>query len=236
MHWSRTPRTWCVLPLLVAASTAGAQVHLEPHADAFWLSGGLLVTASARADHWVHSIAERAKSDRLDRIATFLEPVGRPPFLVPALAVTYSVARGMGERRFADATLRTAVSYGASDAIGYFLKWAVGRHRPTGSASSSRFHPGTFDPQWHSFPSGHAFQAFAIAAAVSDESGNPWVGAAAYSLAGLTGLERLYKQAHWASDVVGGAVIAIATSLSTDRWIRRNGLGSLIRPRVPGDP
>jgi membrane-associated phospholipid phosphatase len=213
----------------------GAQ-HIEPHARAFWISGGLLMGAAAPADEWVRSVATHLQTDRIDRLTRFVEPVGRPVYLVPALVATYAVARGMDKRKFADATLRTTLSYAATDALGHFLKWTVGRHRPSDGGSSTRFRPGSRDPAWHSFPSGHAFQIFAIAAVAADETDRPWVGAAGYALASLTGLERIYKNNHWTSDVVAGAVIAISTGLTVDRWIRRNGLGSLIKPRQPPDP
>jgi membrane-associated phospholipid phosphatase len=222
--------TLCLTPFTVQSQ------HIEPHARAFWISSGLLMGAAAPADEWVRSVAIRLPVDRLGGITRLVEPIGRPEYLVPALVTTYAVARGIDKRRFADATLRTAVSYAASDFVGQVLKWAVGRHRPSDGGSARRFHPWSRDPAWHSFPSGHVFQIFAIAAVAADETDRPWVGVTGYALASLTGLERIYQNDHWTSDVVAGAVIAISTGLTVDRWVRRNGLGSLIKPRQPPDP
>lgn len=210
--------------------------HIEPHARAFWISSGLLMGAATASDEWVRSVATHLDVDRLNTITRVVEPVGRPEYVVPALVATYALARGIDKRRFADATLRTTLSYAASDAVGQLLKWAVGRHRPSDGGSSRRFHPWARDHAWHSFPSGHVFQIFAIAAVAADETDRPWVGITGYTLASLTGLERIYQNDHWTSDVVAGAVIAISTGLTVDRWIRRNGLGSLIKPRQPPDP
>lgn len=222
--------TLCLTPLSVPAQ------HIDPHARAFWISGGLLMGAAIPADEWVRSVASRIQVDRLEGITRMVEPIGRPEYLVPALVATYAVARGVDKRRFADATLRTTLSYAASDAVGQLLKWAVGRHRPSDGGNARRFHPWSREHEWHSFPSGHVFQIFAIAAVAADETDRPWVGATGYALASLTGLERIYRNDHWTSDVVAGAVIAISTGLTVDRWIRRNGLGSLIKPRQPPDP
>ena len=222
--------TLCLSPFVLPAQ------HIEPHARAFWIGGGLLLGTAIPADEWVRSVASHIDVDRLNVITRVVEPVGRPEYLVPALVATYAVARGIDKRRFADATLRTTLSYAASDAVGQVLKWAVGRHRPSDGGSARRFHPWSRDHAWHSFPSGHVFQIFAIAAVAADEADRPWVGVTGYTLASLTGLERIYQNDHWTSDVVAGAVIAISTGLTVDRWIRRNGLGSLIKPRQPPDP
>lgn len=213
-----------------------AAQHVEPHAAAFWLGGGVLIGAAVPADEWARSVATRVRSDRFARLAQFVEPLGRPQFLWPVLVGTYAVGRGTGQRDFADATLRTALSYGVTDALGHLLKIAVGRHRPSDGGSATRFKPFSLDPAWHSFPSGHTFQIFAIAAAAADETDRPWVGAVGYTLASLTGVQRVYLNDHWASDVVAGAFIAISSGLSVDRWIRRNGLGSLVKPRQPPNP
>jgi membrane-associated phospholipid phosphatase len=223
------------LVALVTTTTASAQ-HIEPHAAAFWVSGAVLLGTATRADEWVRSAAARVHAGPLDRLARVFDPLGRPQYLWPALAGTYAIARGMDKRNFADATLRTALSYGTTDVIGQLLKRAVGRHRPTDGGSSTRFNPGSHAHEWHSFPSGHAFQLFSIAAVAGDETDRPWVGATGYTIATLTGLERIYHNDHWTSDVVAGAFIAVSSALTVDRWIRRNGLGSLIKPRQPANP
>lgn len=78
----------------------------------------------------------------------------------------------------------------------YLLKYTFGRNRP----GSSHSH--------HSFPSGHTSTAFATATALSYAYG--WkVGIPAYALAAFTGASRWSDDAHWFSDVVGGAFVGI---------------------------
>ena len=84
------------------------------------------------------------------------------------------------------------------------LKKAVGRARPDEELVSTHFDPFS---EFQSFPSGEATQAFTIAAVVAAHTENPWVEGTAWGLAGLIGLERLYLDRHWASDVVAGALI-----------------------------
>ncbi len=89
--------------------------------------------------------------------------------------------------------LRSILTAGA---MTYTLKYAFGRNRP-GSSESHQ-----------SFPSGHTSTTFATATALSYAYG--WkVGVPAYALAVFTGASRWSDDAHWFSDVVGGAFVGI---------------------------
>jgi len=84
------------------------------------------------------------------------------------------------------------------------VKVLAGRFRPDQEAGPYHFKPlgGS-----QSFPSGHATQAFTLAAVVSEYADNPWASAAAYGGAALVGLARLEQRAHYVSDVVAGALV-----------------------------
>jgi membrane-associated phospholipid phosphatase len=88
------------------------------------------------------------------------------------------------------------------------LKVAFGRERP-----------GQNDGHWqwfkngHSFVSGVATPAFALAAVLSEYKDNRWyVALPAYTAAGAVGLGRMGKDAHWISDIVGSALLGVGTS------------------------
>ena len=78
----------------------------------------------------------------------------------------------------------------------YTLKTAFGRNRP-GSSHSHQ-----------SFPSGHSAISFMTATNIAYAYGWP-AGLVAYSIAGFVGATRLSDDAHWFSDVVGGAFLGI---------------------------
>ncbi|HEV3411947.1 MAG TPA: phosphatase PAP2 family protein [Puia sp.] len=65
-----------------------------------------------------------------------------------------------------------------------------------------------------SFPSGHTAEAFAGAEFMRMEykDVSPWYGVAGYAMATMTGLLRMYNDAHWASDVIAGAGVGIAST------------------------
>lgn len=89
------------------------------------------------------------------------------------------------------------------------LKWQTGQLRPDGSTSNS-------------FPSGHTAQAFLAARFLDKEYGEqlPWIRWLGYSMATVTGVCRVIKNRHWASDVLLGAGIGFL-SVDLSYWIFR---------------
>ncbi len=80
------------------------------------------------------------------------------------------------------------------------LKYAINETRPNGSE--------------HSFPSGHSATAFFGATLLAKEYGEnyPWIAVGGYTLAGTTAILRMANNKHWASDVLMGAGIGIASA------------------------
>lgn len=64
---------------------------------------------------------------------------------------------------------------------------------------------------FNSFPSGHTAIAFAAAEVMRREywDVSPWIGVAGYVFAVGTGFLRMYNNAHWLTDVLGGAGLGI---------------------------
>ena len=80
------------------------------------------------------------------------------------------------------------------------LKYAINETRPNGTE--------------HSFPSGHSATAFFGATLLAKEYGEnyPWIAVGGYTLAGTTAILRMANNKHWASDVLMGAGIGIASA------------------------
>lgn len=73
------------------------------------------------------------------------------------------------------------------------------------------------------WPSGHTSEAFLAATIVNREFRHktPWIGVAAYGLAGTVGFFRMLNNKHWLSDVVAGAGLGILSAnvtYLTHRW------------------
>jgi membrane-associated phospholipid phosphatase len=94
-----------------------------------------------------------------------------------------------------------------------------------------------------SFPSGDASTAFAIASVVASEYDNMFVPPIVYGISTLVALQRVYTNAHWASDVfvasaigyfTGKAVVAShskKSNLSFVPWIDGQDMGVMVTYR-----
>ncbi|HMO24846.1 MAG TPA: phosphatase PAP2 family protein [Tepidisphaeraceae bacterium] len=102
------------------------------------------------------------------------------------------------------------------------LKWSVGRTRPfehldyPGELLPFHFDffrdgiIGFFDQRRLSFPSGHTATAFALAASLSIMCPRyRWI---FYTVASLTGLQRISQNAHWVSDTVFAAIFGMGVT------------------------
>lgn len=87
------------------------------------------------------------------------------------------------------------------------LKKITGRERPNAGEGPSDF--GFFSTD-QSFPSGEVTLVFTNAAVIAQHTDSVVVRGIAWGLAGLVGWERMHLDAHWASDVVAGALIGTA--------------------------
>jgi undecaprenyl-diphosphatase len=93
----------------------------------------------------------------------------------------------------------------AADGLATLLKFVVGTRRPSGGG------PLIAIPHSDAFPSGHAATSFACATVLTALV--PRAAPAFYVLALAIGYSRVYVGVHWPLDVVGGAVLGVATAL-----------------------
>jgi membrane-associated phospholipid phosphatase len=95
----------------------------------------------------------------------------------------------------------------ASGIITPAIKIASGRSRPYENEGSSAFYGLGANKLNSSFPSGHTTEAFALASVISAHYDESWIKYSAYGLASVVGFARVYHDAHFASDVLAGALI-----------------------------
>ena len=112
----------------------------------------------------------------------------------------------------------------ASGIVTPAIKFVAGRSRPIKNAGVYHFRPFSGNA---SFPSGHTTQAFAVASVISAHYDQTWVKCTSYSVAGLVGLARTYHQAHFASDVVAGALIGTFVGQSVVEYNQQRRAGKV---------
>ncbi len=229
--------------LLVLAACAGVPLVLRaqdvPRTRSPVLAGsdvaivGVGVAASAVLVGWDRAIADGARASPLQGnhvvggIMDGMSAYGSPGVLAAGVALWVSgYWPGSEARRLVG--LRSLEAVIATGAVTSVLKGVMGRARPDESPGNSRdfvLGRGIGDrSEFQSFPSGHTTAAFAFASVVDAEwarlrpGRSRLVPAMLYAAAALTGAARVYRDRHWASDVVMGGVIGFVGGRAVVRW------------------
>jgi membrane-associated phospholipid phosphatase len=123
-------------------------------------------------------------------------------------ALLYGYGLWYDDPRARHYALNAGEGAGIASLLDLGIKAAFGRLRPSQTSSHTAFFHGG-----QSFVSGDVAPMFALAAGVSEYFDNEWyVAAPVYSLALLDGFGRMGHDAHWFSDVVGAALLGVATT------------------------
>ena len=205
----------------LATRTLAAQLEVRPGSRAFWVTAGGMVVAAALIDERARTFSLDHRSGIARTMADAGNFAGTGRNLIAGLAVTYVAARLTHHRTVANDVLRISAGYAVSNAIVGVLKPVAGRHRPDSTNDAWRFRMFSTRGEWHSFPSSHAVHAFSLASGIAMVSDRSWARASAYTGASVVAWSRLYEDQHWASDVMSSAVVGIATSATTMRWLDR---------------
>lgn len=198
---------------------AGDYVHFFSKETAIWMgTGGGLALAIHPADDDIRDATQGPNT-----FTSSLEGgswYGQGFVQVPIALAWWGIGHAAGSARGAEAGRDLLRAQILAAAWTYPLKVAVGRTRPNG------------DPR--SFPSGHASASFATAMVLQDHYG--WkAGVPAFAAAGYTALSRLTDNKHWASDVMFGTFLGIASARTVTIHLRTDvRVGALVAPRTAG--
>jgi hypothetical protein len=179
IHWDR--RTW------LEAAAGAAAIAVISHEDST-IQGGV----------------QRSRSSTTNSISRAVTPLGS------TVGVGLSIAALGGGLVFRDTPLRdlgrdaVEAELISGGIVTPLMKWTLGRTRPSQGGDADEYKPFSTS---QSFPSGHTTEAFTLASVVATRSQGWVVPTVAYGLAAAVGFARMNDQAHYASDVVTGAVI-----------------------------
>jgi membrane-associated phospholipid phosphatase len=144
-------------------------------------------------------------------------------------AATYFIGLSEHSRPVATLGMHSGEAIVLGGVLAEGLQMTIGRARPSRDITDPRdfrFAKGFSDDDYTSLPSAHVTVAFAAATAATIETRRSWPGAAryvipiAYGAAALAGASRMYKNKHWASDVVAGAGLGTYSAVLFDRYNR----------------
>lgn len=175
------------------------------------LAGAVLLATAAVARGGIPAWEQRAYRVVND-LPDALVPVSWPPMQFGALAsplLLGAVLYGRNRRKEPGLPLATAGAVAWLAAKG--VKRIVGRGRPYDFDPETRLRLGTETDGSLGFVSGHAAVAMA-SAGITRSYGPRSLAVAAYSLAGIAGLSRVYAGAHLPIDVLGGFALGVLAS------------------------
>lgn len=183
-----------------------------PAEDDVWtarnlFAGALLVGTIPAAVYGLDKPIRRSVRDMNDGTADILRNVGLG-LAVGGVGAVYGWGVLADNEEARHVALTGLEGMGLSSLLGLGGKAAFGRKRPRDGDGPRAFFKGG-----ESFPSGQSTIAFAAATALSEGFDNRWwVAAPAYGVALMTGIGRMGRDAHWASDVLASSLIGVGTT------------------------
>ena len=227
-------KTISILAALSISTLARAQSSDPPslftRSDAFWAAGFVvgsvaLSTADVRIAAFMNDSTHR--SEGLDRFARNFAKVQEGTLFFGNMAL-WGIARLARLPAMADITFHAAEAVVVGSLSSQMIRGPLGRSRPhvTNHTDQYDFKPfkGFRDFDHRAFPSIHTASAFAVATVYTLETQRrapraTWIVAPiAYTLAAGPALSRMYTGQHWASDILGGALMGAFAGMKMVRY------------------
>lgn len=178
-------------------------------------------------DKEISDFAHKNDAEFVDKLAYFGEAFGSE-WGIGAVGAGYILGVVMKNNQVKSVSIMAAKAMIVSGLATQAIKHAVDRTRPKNSDSPYEVGAGS-----RSFPSGHTTQAFALATVIAETTKDQGmvIPVIAYTAAAIAGWSRVHDKAHWASDVVIGALIGHLTAKSVmNSKLTQKGI--LIAPEV----
>ena len=161
-----------------------------------------------------------------------------PPLALGIGAGLLGVGLGAHHPALARTGRDALVAMGVAGLLTTAVKIAVGRARPEANLGTDYFAPFRSPTHDNSFPSGHTSQAFSLAAVIAAHTRQPMLRFTVYGAAAVVGIARVAADRHFASDVVGGAILGTLVGRGVVHHFAsgasRVGLAPMVAPRRVG--
>ncbi len=176
-----------------------------------FLSSGII---SSMIDEEVRDIVQSNKGNFFKYYTSLTNELGSATYIVPLSIGLYGISLFTRSQTFSDASFTAFESLELAMLITGGLKIAFGRARPQQELGNRDFN--MFKGIQDSLPSGHTTVAFAFLTPYAEYLGPPY-SYFLYFLATSTAFARIYKDAHWLSDVIAGAGVGYIVGRSLVR-------------------
>lgn len=187
----------------------GQPIHYKAKDWAF--VGGTVVAVGLvyTFDEEIYSfLDEKLDLSQTQEASQYTDVFGNGIVTLPLLTAMYITSAINDDCRLREASLAGLQAFAFSAAGAIVLKELTQRPRPNQEFDSKTWYGPFSGHSNSSFPSGHTMRSFAVATVLAGMySDHIWVGATAFTLAGVTAVGRILSQEHWTSDVFVGAAL-----------------------------
>jgi membrane-associated phospholipid phosphatase len=182
-----------------------------------WILFGGVTAATGALIAWgdqpVYDFANTLHTKNRDLLSKYIQPMGNN-YLFVTMSAFFLTGIITKNNYTLETSLITVESFALTGLLCQVVKTTAGRARPDnfGTTNSHQWDGPFFKGQ--SFFSGHSSSAFSVASVIAYRyRDTKWVPIVSYGLATLCGLQRIYDNRHWASDVFFGAAVGTATGI-----------------------
>jgi membrane-associated phospholipid phosphatase len=166
----------------------------------------LLVAAGYSLDNNVKNFSQNNLSKFNDRLFS-IDNVYGSGYTLLGIGGIYGYGLLFRDKEIRKIGLQTIEAVGYAGTITSVLKSLAGRSRPYNNEGKARFRPIDFNAGHTSFPSGHSTVSFAVSTVLANNTDKTYLKVFYYSASTLVACARIYRNAHWFSDVIAGSLI-----------------------------
>jgi len=153
------------------------------------------------------------RNEFLDKTFNFFNEFGEGQYHLIGYGLIYLYSKIRNDKKIGEFARTGIKSFLMSGITVLGLKFIIGRSRPYMNNGPVYFSPFSLNNDYQSLPSGHTIVAFNTSSHIYKY--NKFLGILSYSISFGTGLARIYKDQHWFSDVLSGAVLGIIIGSNT---------------------
>lgn len=192
-----------------------------------WITAGTIVGGTALlyfVDDETSEYFRDQKDDVPDGFIEFGERFGSPQVAYGITAGTYLFGLFTKNENIRRVGVLMTSSAAAAGLLQTALKSGVGRSRPENNRGKFDFNPFSGKSGWRSFPSGHTILSVTLAHAVAKQFDNVWIKAGIYAVGAVAPIQRLWRGAHWLTDVALSTALSIVIVDSVDNYLNQKNL------------
>lgn len=182
----------------------------------FGVGSAVTVASVFYADEPIRNFVLDHHDEQVNNVLSIMDPVCDYSGLI-AMGAFASYGFIAKDNYALETALIVIEGYALNALLAQTVKRVMSRARPYGEADPLNWT--FFSNEHNSFFSGHTSSAFTVASILSwryrDSKWVPWV---SYGLATLGGVQRIYDNRHWTSDVIFGALAGTATGLFVSKY------------------